>query len=52
MTRVSVVIPCFDMGEYLDEAVKSALAQTHDDLVGSRIGRIGHGAEFHFVGGY
>lgn len=32
MTRVSVVIPCLDMGEYLNEAVTSALAQTHQDL--------------------
>ena len=29
--RVSIVIPCFDDGEYLGEAVASALAQTHPD---------------------
>ncbi|MDQ2701768.1 MAG: glycosyltransferase family 2 protein [Pseudomonadota bacterium] len=32
MSRVSVVIPCYDSGATLDEAVQSALAQTWDDL--------------------
>ena len=32
MNKVSVVIPCFNAGEYLDEAVQSALAQTWQDL--------------------
>lgn len=32
MKLVSVVIPCFDAGQYLDEAVQSALAQTWADL--------------------
>lgn len=29
---VSVVVPCFNHGEFLDETVNSALAQTHQDL--------------------
>jgi len=32
MPRVSVVIPCFNQGEYLDEAVESVLGQTFDDF--------------------
>ena len=32
MPRVTVVVPCFDHGAYLDEAVGSALAQTFKDL--------------------
>jgi glycosyltransferase involved in cell wall biosynthesis len=32
MPRVSLVIPCYDMGRYLDEAVESALAQTYGDF--------------------
>jgi glycosyltransferase involved in cell wall biosynthesis len=30
--RVSIVIPCFNAGECLKEAVQSALEQTHDDI--------------------
>lgn len=30
--RVAVVIPCFNQGEYVDEAVDSALAQTFGEL--------------------
>lgn len=30
--RVSVVIPCHDLGEYLDEAVESVLSQTYQDF--------------------
>lgn len=32
MSQVSVVIPCYNAGAFLDEAVQSALAQTWDDL--------------------
>lgn len=32
MPKVSVVIPCYNLGHYLDEAVASALAQTMTDL--------------------
>lgn len=32
MKRVSVVIPCFNAGRHLDEAVQSALAQTWPEL--------------------
>lgn len=31
MPKVSVVIPCYNLGEYLDEAVESVLAQTFSD---------------------
>jgi len=32
MTRVSIVMTCYNLGEYLQEALDSALAQTHPDL--------------------
>jgi glycosyltransferase involved in cell wall biosynthesis len=32
MSRVSIIIPCFNAGDLLIEAVDSALAQTHRDL--------------------
>lgn len=32
MSRVSIIIPCYNAGEFLVEAVESALAQTHDDF--------------------
>ena len=32
MNKVSVVIPCYNSGEFLDEAVQSALAQTWQNL--------------------
>jgi glycosyltransferase involved in cell wall biosynthesis len=30
--RVSVIVPCFNLGQYVDEAVDSVLAQTFQDL--------------------
>jgi len=30
--RISVVIPCFNLGPYLDEAVASCLLQTYQDF--------------------
>ena len=32
MPRVSIIIPCFNHGPYVAEAVESALAQTHRDV--------------------
>ena len=34
--KVSVIIPCFNLGAYLDEAVASVLAQTDQDFESSR----------------
>jgi glycosyltransferase involved in cell wall biosynthesis len=31
-SRISVLVPCYNLGAYLDEAVESALAQEHDNL--------------------
>jgi glycosyltransferase involved in cell wall biosynthesis len=30
--RVSVIVPCYDLGPYLDEAVESVLAQSYQDF--------------------
>lgn len=30
--KISVIIPCYNLGEYLDEAVESVLAQTYQDF--------------------
>ncbi len=32
MAKISVIIPCFNHGEYVDEAVESALGQTLQDI--------------------
>ena len=32
MPEISVIIPCFNQGRYVDEAIQSALAQTFQDF--------------------
>lgn len=32
MPKISIIIPCYNLGEYLDEAVNSILAQTYQDF--------------------
>lgn len=32
MPKISVIIPCYNLGQYLDEAVASVLAQTYQDF--------------------
>ena len=32
MPKISVIIPCYNQGQYVDEAVQSVLAQTYDDF--------------------
>ena len=31
-TKVSLIIPCYNQGQYVDEAVKSVLDQTYQDF--------------------
>ncbi len=32
MTLVSIVVPCYNLGAYVEEAVRSALNQTYADV--------------------